>query len=166
MRREAAAERLPVPQKTEKSPRERALRLLGRREYARAELDQRLRAWGVSPQVAAALLAEFEAAGYLSDARYAAATARHRAAGFAKRRILGELRARGVDAEVAQAALTETGTDDATTARALWQRRFGQAPADEKEKARQVRFLQARGFSPALIFQILREAGVKADDEG
>lgn len=153
-----------MPEKTERTPRERALRLLGRREYARAEVAERLRAWGLPPEAAEALLAEFEAAGYLSDARYAAATVRHRAAGFAKRRILGELRARGVAAEVAQEAFAETGADDETTARELWQRRFGKAPANEKEKARQLRFLQARGFSPGLIYKILREAGSPVDD--
>ena len=41
--------------------------------------------------------------------------------------------------------------------RALWLRRFGRAPTDDREKARQVRFLQSRGFSLSAIFKLLRE---------
>ena len=39
---------------------------------------------------------------------------------------------------------------------ALWRRRFGTPPANDKEKARQVRFLQSRGFSLSAIIKLLR----------
>ena len=42
---------------------------------------------------------------------------------------------------------------------------FGTAPADQKQKARQVRFLQSRGFALGVVFRILKEAGASADDE-
>jgi regulatory protein len=38
----------------------------------------------------------------------------------------------------------------------LWQRRYGQLPASDREKARQVRYLQARGFSVSAILKLLR----------
>jgi hypothetical protein len=38
----------------------------------------------------------------------------------------------------------------------LWQRRFGAAPANDREKARQVRFLQSRGFELSAILKLLR----------
>ena len=41
-------------------------------------------------------------------------------------------------------------------AREVWQRKFGTLPQDEKEKARQIRFLQSRGFGLDVIFQVLR----------
>jgi len=40
---------------------------------------------------------------------------------------------------------------------ALWRRRFGTAPADDREKARQVRFLHARGFALSAILKLLRQ---------
>jgi len=47
-------------------------------------------------------------------------------------------------------------------ARAVWQRRFGTPPQDVNERARQVRFLLARGFSGAVAARVLRGGG---DDE-
>ena len=41
-------------------------------------------------------------------------------------------------------------------AREVWKKKFGFAPQDEKEKAKQVRFLQSRGFGFDVIFQVLR----------
>jgi len=41
-------------------------------------------------------------------------------------------------------------------ARGVWQRKFGALPQDASEKARQVRFLQSRGFGFDVIFQVLR----------
>src|SRR5438093_380804 len=56
------------------------------------------------------------------------------------------------------AAEIEAETDDEKALRALWQRRFGKPPTDERAKARQVRFLQARGFALSAIFKLLRQA--------
>ncbi|MGB8410656.1 MAG: RecX family transcriptional regulator [Gallionella sp.] len=38
----------------------------------------------------------------------------------------------------------------------MWKKKFGTAPQDDKEKAKQVRFLQSRGFSLDAIFKVLR----------
>ena len=59
--------------------------------------------------------------------------------------------------EATAAALEGTAIDDHDAMVALWRRRFGKAPADEREKARQVRFLQARGFSLSAILKLLRD---------
>ena len=48
----------------------------------------------------------------------------------------------------------------------LWQRRFGQVPRDERDKARQVRFLLARGYSTSIALKVLRAAGARNADEG
>ena len=40
-------------------------------------------------------------------------------------------------------------------ARAVWRKRFGQPPADLKERARQSRFLHGRGFSAEVIRQVV-----------
>ncbi|MDP1940194.1 MAG: RecX family transcriptional regulator [Gallionella sp.] len=49
------------------------------------------------------------------------------------------------------------------SARGVWQRKFGILPQDDKEKARQIRFLQTRGFGFDAIFKVLRHA--EADQE-
>lgn len=41
---------------------------------------------------------------------------------------------------------------------ALWRQRFGVVPANQREKARQVRFLLARGYGLATALRVLRMA--------
>lgn len=140
--------------------RNTALRLLARREYARAELAQRLRARGASADDVDATLDALAADGYLSDERFAELLVQSRAGRFASRAIAHELKERGVATDAAQAALAQLATsDEFADARALWERRFGAPPADERDKARQVRFLLARGYSMSVALRVLRDAG-------
>jgi regulatory protein len=136
---------------------QRALALLARREYARAELRERLLAAGAARDDVDATLERLAAQGYLSDDRYARAVVLRKEGGYSKRAIGAELRAKGVAAETSVAAVAEIDADDQATLVALWRRRFGRAPADDREKARQVRFLQSRGFSLSAILKLLRD---------
>jgi len=158
------------PRRAGRQPRTlkaRAIALLARREYARAELAVRLAATGAPRDEVEALLDELQQLGLLSDARFAGALVRQKAASHATRAIARELRERGVAKEVATAALAEAGAgDELAAAQALWQRRFGRPPADEREKARQIRFLLSRGYPPAVAFRVLRAAGARADEDG
>ncbi len=144
------------------SLRDRAIRLLARREYARPELEQRLVARGGQRDEVRAVLDALIAEGLLSDARYARAVVGQKAGSHSRRSIVEGLKAKGVSRENIDAAVAETDLDDDAVLRALWQRRFGQAPADERDKARQVRFLQARGFTLSAILKLLREAAGRA----
>ena len=75
---------------------------------------------------------------------------------MSKRAISASLKAKGVDADVASAALAASEVDDQDAMTALWRRKFGAPPANDREKARQVRFLQSRGFALSAIFRLLR----------
>lgn len=55
----------------ERTLRARALRLLGRREYARREMAERLARWGATNEQAARVLDGLQADGLLSEQRYA-----------------------------------------------------------------------------------------------
>jgi regulatory protein len=140
------------------SLRAQAIRLLARREYARSDLEQRLIAKGAPRSEVGPVLDELIAQGYLSDARYARAMATRKAGGYSRRSIAEGLKSRGIARTDIERALVEAETDDEKALRALWQRRFGKPPMDEREKARQVRFLQARGFALSAIFKLLRDA--------
>lgn len=144
--------------------RQRAIALLARREYARAELAARLLATGATREEVEPVLDEIERLGYLSDARYAAVVVRSRAGSHARRAIAQSLRERGVAKEVANEALAAIDPDEFEHAKALWQRRFGTAPADDREKARQLRFLVARGFPASVAFRVLKAAGAVVDE--
>lgn len=125
-----------------------AVALLARRDFASAELGERLAAAGFDTQAAAEALAALAAEGALDDGRYARNyVAYHAGRGRGPIRIAADLRARGVAQELIEAALAG-GPDWRAAAAAARARRFGRAaPGNWREKARQARFLQYRGFS-------------------
>jgi regulatory protein len=145
--------------------RQKALRALARREYSRAELARKLGGGGGSTAEIEVLLDEFESSGWLSDERFAGGAARQREGRYSQRYIVEDLKARGVAGDTAREAVSALEQDDYATALALWRQRFGKAPANQKEKARQVRFLQSRGFALQIVFRVLRDHGVRTEDE-
>jgi regulatory protein len=143
-----------------------AIRWLARRDLSRAELAQRLRRRGVEQDEVERALADLTALGYLSDARYATAVVAQRKGRYGKRAIVHALRERGIAAQDADTALAQlAGSDEGDDALALWQRRFGVPPRDERDKARQVRFLQSRGYPLSVALSVLRRVGVRDADE-
>jgi regulatory protein len=131
--------------------RERALRYLARREHSRFELARKLAQAGFDEMDIAALLDEFEQKNWLSDRRFAESwVADHRAkAGSVK--LAHELRQRGVNEDIIEAVLGDNRDSELERAREVWTRKFGAPPADAAEKAKQMRFLQGRGFTPEVI---------------
>lgn len=140
--------------------------MLARREYGRAELRARLLMRGVAEVDADAALDELARRGLLSDARYAEAVVAQKAGRYGRRAIAHALKEKGVDEAAAASALTAlAGRDEVDEALALWRCRYGSPPADEREKARQVRFLVSRGYSMSVALKVLRAAGAARDDE-
>ncbi len=100
---------------------------------------------------------------YLDEDRFIASRVNVRSARFGLSRITQELSRHGLElpAETSQ----ELRSSELLRARAIWQRRFGQPPADLREAARQARFLAGRGFSGDVIRQVLRAGEQAADDD-
>jgi regulatory protein len=157
-----------VRKKPEVSLRARALQYLARREYSRAELRGKLlphvqadedfeQAFDSSGHVNLdALLDDLTARGWLSDARAATQLVHAKRSRFGTQRITHELRQKGIDEELIDAALPALKESELEAARNVWQRKFGVLPLEAKDKARQMRFLQSRGFSMDAIFKVLR----------
>lgn len=153
-----------MTKRTELSLRARALQCLARREYSRAELRAKLLPHvpadddfePPSPEKLDALLDDLTSRGWLSDARAATQLVHARRGRFGTQRITHELRQRGIAEELISDALPELKESELEAAREVWQRKFGVAPQDAKEKAKQIRFMQARGFGFDVIFQVLR----------
>lgn len=159
--------RIRAPAKPPPSIKAAAVRMLARREYGRHELVERLVARGCERDAVERAVAELEGVGLVSDARYAEAVVASRTGRMSRRAIARELKETGVDAEAAAAALAPLADrDEVEEATALWRRRYGTAPADEREKVRQLRFLLSRGYSTSVAFRVLKSAGVAADDDG
>jgi len=141
-----------------------ALDLLARREHSRLELERKLRARGYGAEVVAASLDALQSSGALADSRFAESFVRVRAArGQGPVRIRMELGERGVDGAEALALLAAADCDWGELARQARVKRFGAAPPRSyKERARQARFLQYRGFDAAQIDRAL-ELGEDSD---
>jgi regulatory protein len=138
--------------------RRRALDLLARREHSRLELERKLRRAEHSPELVAGVLDELERDGLLSDGRFAESFVRARIAkGQGPNRIRMELIERGVAA--ADETIRAAGCDWNRLARDTRARRFrGGTPRDYKERARQARFLEYRGFTAEQIRNALESA--------
>ena len=120
-------------------------------------MRNKLVATGATRDEVDAVLDEIAALGYLSDTRFAKALVGQKSGAMSKRSISASLKAKGVDVDVASAALAASDVDDQDAMVALWLRKFGAPPASDREKARQVRFLQSRGFALSAIFKLLRD---------
>jgi len=145
-----------VKARAEPSLRGRALRALARRELSRAELHAKLLPHVAEADDVGALLDDLERRGWLSDARALDQAVRIRGARFGTQRIAHELRQKGISDELISAVIPQLKEGELEAARAVWQRRFATPPQDQKEKAKQVRFLQSRGFSMDVIFKVMR----------
>jgi len=141
----------------------RALRLLGQREHSRRELERKLRDHESEPGALQQVLDELQAQGYLSERRVAESLVHRRAGQLGAARLRQELQDKGLARELIEQTLAGLQDSELQRARAVWARRFGAAPADARERARQARFLQARGFAPEVIRRVLAAAG---SDEG
>lgn len=135
-----------------------ALRLLATREHSREELRRKLASRAGAGDDVEAVLDRMLEAGFQSDARFAESFVRSRGERFGAARLRRELAERGVAPELVAGALEGSlEADELARARAVWARKFGQAPQDPKDWARQARFLQSRGFSGDVIRKLLRE---------
>ena len=132
------------------------MRLLARREHSRAELRRKLLVHVPEESEVDAVLDELAARGWLSDARFAEQSIRAHARRFGPLKLAQRLRASGVDEETIAAGFHAAGVDGKSSLEGVWRTRFGEAPADEQARARQARFLQARGFPHEEIVRFLR----------
>jgi regulatory protein len=133
----------------ERTVRTAALALLAGRDFARNELAQRLLRRGYPAAVVTTVVEGLAAQRLLSESRFVEQFIRqHAGRGHGPVRIRVELRERGVaDGEIEE-GLAAAAEDWARIARETRRKRFGLSPpGDYRERARQARFLQYRGFS-------------------
>ncbi len=139
------------------SLRARAMRFLARREHSREELRRKLAPKVAEGEDLEAVLDELAAKGWLSDQRFAEHVIRAKSRRFGPMKTAHYLKSRGVDEATIALGLRAAGADGAPQLETIWKSRFREAPHDEREKARQVRFLQGRGFALEEIFRFLKQ---------
>jgi regulatory protein len=143
-------------QRPEPSLKARALRLLARREHSRSELERKLAPHVAQGEALGPLLDDLVNRGLLSDVRFAEQSIRAKARRFGPLKLAQQLRAKGVDEETIARGFRAAAADGHSSMESVWRSRFGAPPVDSREKARQARFLQGRGFPLDQVLGFLR----------
>jgi regulatory protein len=136
----------------------RALRLLGGREYSRAELERRLAPFEEAPGALATALDELQAKDFISEQRVLESVIHRRAAKLGASRIRQELQAKGLEPEAVAQAVEQLRASEVERAREVWRKKFGAPAADAAERAKHMRFLATRGFGGDAIRKVLSGA--------
>jgi len=142
--------------KTEPSLGARAMRLLARREHSRDELRRKLARIAAETDDVDGVIETLAQKGWLSDARYAEQAVRAKSRRFGPLKVAHELRVKGVADETIAAAFQAAGVDGSADIQRVWTSHFSTLPENNRERARQVRFLLGRGFGLDDILKFLR----------
>ncbi len=139
------------------------LRRLARAPQTRAQLADAIAAKGIPDDIAEAVLNRMTEVGLINDAEYVALYVRSRRAtrGLAPRVLAQELRQKGVDDELIDAALCEiTHDEDRALAESLVAKRLSAtAGLDPEARIRRLSSMLIRkGFSPGMAFEIVKNA--------
>ena len=142
--------------------RKAAYTLLARREYGRQEMVNKLHSKGFDPSLIDTVVEQLVAERLLSDERFVDAFVRSRGnRGYGPRRIEAELRERGISDELSDeriaAGPSEDESDWVARAAEVRCRKFGEAlPKDFQERAKQMRYLEYRGFTHDQIYAVFK----------
>jgi regulatory protein len=167
--RRAPAERDEGPADPSELAREICLRQLAVRPRTRTELAAALRRRGIAPDVVAEVLDRYGEVGIVDDRAFAAAwvTSRHHGRGLARRALAGELRRKGVDADVVDEALDELPSEtEAETARGLVARKLRTERPGRPDATfrRLVGMLARKGYPAGLAIGVVKEAMAEWED--
>ncbi|KMY85275.1 Regulatory protein RecX [Candidatus Paraburkholderia calva] len=158
--KEARNARRPQP-----SLKDRALGFLSRREYSRAELSRKLRSYAEEADALEKVLDDLEHDGWLSSERFVESVVHRRASRMGGARIVSGLKRHAVgDALISDTAGKLAQTETAR-AQAVWDKKFGTPPETPAERAKQARFLAARGFPSSTIGKVLKGGDEDWTDE-
>ena len=135
-----------------------------RRDHAAAEMKRRLTMMGYPASVADEALRQLEKSGIVSDLRCCESLVRRKKRGRGREALMMEMRARGVDAETAAAAL-ESEMDEAEEARSAL-RQAAEMLRRGKDREKVFLGLRRRGYSRSLCVKALEEALRETAEDG
>ena len=139
--------------------KKRALYYLGKREYSRKELYEKITPFSESLELTRQqvnqILTELESKDWLSDRRFTDQFIFSKKRKFGLKKMEFELKMHGVNEIIIHNALNEIKSEEYNLAKNIWEKKFRKLPENPEERLKQMRFLQSRGINSALIHQIL-----------
>lgn len=133
----------------------RALRLLSQREHSRLELERKLKSFEETPGELAEALDFLQAKDFINELRVVESVVNNRSRKLGASRVRQELQAKGLPAEAIAEAVQDMRGTELARAREVWQKKFGEPPADQAARLKQVRFLVSRGFAPDVVRRVV-----------
>ena len=135
-----------------------AVRLLSRREHSAFEIRDKLLKRDFEESEIEQAITELQQGGWLSDERYAEAYIRMRQLkGFGPVRIAMELNERGVKESIVDDYLHAGDESWQQTLEQQYRKKYkNKSIEDYNDKAKRIRFLQYRGFTLDLIYQVVK----------
>ena len=132
---------------------------LARREHGVLELTRKLISRGFEADSVEAAVRDLITDGLLSDSRFAEAFVHSRfQKGSGPQKIQAELRQRGIDDDLISARLESVCEQWLARVREVREKKFGpEQPRDFRERNRQMRFLQQRGFTSEQIYAVFKD---------
>ena len=124
--------------------------LLGRQEYSRRELTQKLQQREATDEFIENLLDWCEKHNFINEQRYCEGVVRkHIFKCHGLKRIQSEAMSKGIDRALLETVVDELEIDWFELAQEAYNKKYSTTPADleYKEKAKRVRYLMYRGFS-------------------
>ena len=139
--------------------RQTAIAILARREHSVDELCKKLQHKKYHESEIQLIILDLIAKDLLSDDRFTESFIRaKRLKGAGPLRILFELRKRGISEDLIEHHLKITDNMWLTEVRRVWQKRFKSPARDAATRAKQMRFLQYRGFTQEQIEPIFKSS--------
>ena len=139
--------------------RKTAMDYLARREHGELELTRKLTRRGFDAEMVETAVADLKADGLQSDSRFAETFVHSRfQRGSGPQKIVAELRERGIGADLISLCVEAFDDQWRQRIREVREKKFGpDLPGDFRERSRQMRFLQQRGFTAEQISGVFKE---------
>ena len=131
------------------------MRLVARREHTRLELTKKLIVRGFERGDVDTLLNDFEEKGWLDERRYIDIFLRAKRCRYGNLKLIRELEVRGISRDLIEEVRPGIQSGELDAAQGVWQKRFGVQPKNSTELAKQIRFMQSRGFEQEVIKSVV-----------
>ena len=143
--------------KNEINLKAKAMSFLARREYAYKELFIKLCKYTEDKDEISTTLDQLKECGYLSEERYIQSYINSKKSRSGVAKIKYSLQLKMGNNDLIEKVLKENPIDEYESAKILWERKFGWVAVDKNQLAKQIRFLQNKGFSFEVISRVIKK---------
>ncbi len=141
--------------KIEINLKHKAFVFLSRRDYSYNELYVKLQKYSDDLDGIKRILEDLKSKDFLSEERYINSYLRSKQSKYGMKKIRYDLAKKNIDINIIDAVIATNEHNEYDIAYKIWQRKFATVATNQKDRLRQFRFLQNRGFCLDIIIKII-----------